>query len=402
MFGNILIMAFRAIRRNVMRSVLTILGIVIGVSAVVALFTIGQGATAQVQTEIGAMGENLLMVHPGAGRRPGTPSAAAPRFELDDADAILREVSGIEHVAPVSSASALAVSGNANWATSVTGTTASYLPCRGYKIDRGRTFETGEETSGKGVCLIGTTTASKLFDADEPLGERIRVGKASCVIIGILASKGQSAMGQDQDDVIIVPIRFLMRRLAGNQNVASISVTVEEGRSTSAVRAQIQTLMRERRRIPSGAEDNFRVDDLQEIATAISQTTSVMTGLLTAIAAVSLLVGGIGIMNIMLVSVTERTREIGIRLAIGAFRSDVLRQFLVESAVLSGFGGLIGLVLGIGGAWLATRSLGMPFVPSLPIAFVAFMFSLLVGVIFGFLPARRASRFNPIEALRHE
>jgi len=402
MFGNTLFMALRAIRRNALRSILTILGIVIGVSAVVALITIGQGATEQVQREIGSMGENLLTVRPGAGHRPGSaPTSAAP-LEMSDAAAIRREISGIDFVAPSSQSTALVVFGNANWSTSVTGTTAGYLNCRGYKIDNGRNFETAEEERGKSVCLLGATTITKLFDGTDPLGQRIRVGTTSCVVIGTLASKGQNAMGMDQDDLVIMPIRMFMRTISGKTDVSNISVSVSEGRSTAVVKGEIQSLLRERRRVVAGTEDNFRVDDLQEIATAMATTTSVMTTLLSAIAAVSLLVGGIGIMNIMLVSVTERTREIGIRLAIGANRRDVLQQFLVEAAVLSGFGGLIGLALGATGAYLATKFLNMPFIPSPFIAFVAFVFSLLVGIIFGFLPARRASMLNPIEALRHE
>ncbi len=402
MFSNTFFMALRAIRQNLMRSALTVLGIVIGVGSVAALVTIGQGASAQVANEIGSMGENLLTLRPGAARRPGEPSAAAPSFTVADADAVLREVSGVDFVAPTAASSAVVVYGNANWSTSVTGTTGSYLSTNRFDIAEGRNFVSTEETGMKPVCIIGDTVRVKLFGGEEALGARIRVGKMPCTIIGILRPKGQNAMGMDQDDLILTPIRVFQRRIAGNDNVSRISITVSKNRSTTTVKADVEALMRERRGVLSEATDNFEVRDLKEIASAMQQTTSVMTTLLTAIAAVSLLVGGIGIMNIMLVSVTERTREIGIRLAIGATRSEVRLQFLVEAAVLSGFGGLFGIGIGSGGAYLATRALEMPFIPSPIITAVALIFSVAVGILFGSLPAHRASRLDPMEALRHE
>jgi putative ABC transport system permease protein len=401
MLANTLFMALRAIRRNVMRSVLTILGIVIGVGAVVALVTIGQGATSQVQGQIGALGTNLLTVQ-GGRHRPGAAPTASQPLSLDDVAAIRDEVGGIDHVAPVASSNALAVSGNMNWSTSVTGTTAEYLDCRGYRLVSGRMFSKTEESSGALVCVLGATVAAELFGDGDPVGQRIRVGRISCSVLGTLAAKGEAAMGMDQDNLVLIPIRSFHRRVSGRTDVSRIEVSVTEGRSTTAVRAEIESLMRERRKVAPGAEDDFSVRDMQEIASAMAGTTAVLTTLLSAIAAVSLLVGGIGIMNIMLVSVTERTREIGIRLAIGALGSEVMLQFLVEAAVLSGLGGLIGLLLGNGGALLATNALEMPFEPSVPLALVAFCFSVLVGIVFGWLPARRAAALNPIEALRHE
>jgi putative ABC transport system permease protein len=402
MLSNTLLMALRAIRQNLMRSALTVLGIVIGVASVAALVTIGQGATEQVAREIGSMGENLLMIRSGAAHRPGMPHTPAPSLTLDDTAAIEREIRGIDHVAPSSGTMKVVIFGNANLSTSVTGTTGAYLPCRGYTIATGRTFTRSEETGMKPVCILGATVIENIFGAVEPVGQRLRVGKMPCTIIGTLASKGENAMGMDQDDVVLMPIRVFQRRVAGTDDIDRISVSVSEGHDTGVVTADIEALMRERRKVAPGATDDFQVRDLQEIASAIQGTTSVMTTLLSAIAAVSLLVGGIGIMNIMLVSVTERTREIGIRMAIGARRSEVRLQFLVEAAVLSGLGGLIGLGLGNGGAYVATRALGMPFIPSAVIAVVAVVFSIGVGILFGSLPAHRASRLDPIEALRHE
>jgi len=402
MFKNTLFMALRAIRRNKMRSFLTILGIVIGVAAVVALVTIGEGATAQVADEIGSLGENLLTLRPGADRHRGGPGQAATPFVQGDADAVAREISGVDHVAPASSTKSVVVFGNTNWSTSITGTTAAYLDCRGYRIDEGRAFTPAEDAGGNPLCILGATVVGELFGGLDPLGQRVRVGKVSCTVIGTLESKGQSSMGNDQDDLVLMPIKAYQRRIAGNTGVDSIFVSVNEKRTTSVVRTQIESLLRERRSIPPGGTDDFNVRDMQEIASAMQETSSVLTTLLSAIAAVSLLVGGIGIMNIMLVSVTERTREIGIRLAIGATGGEVMMQFLVEAAVLSGFGGLFGLGLGLGGALIATSAMDLPFIPSPLIAAVAFVFSVLVGIAFGYLPARKAARLNPMEALRYE
>jgi len=395
-------MALRAIRRNATRSVLTMLGIVIGVGAVVSLVTIGEGASEQVTSEIGALGNNLLTVRPGADRRRGGPRSAAEGFALDDAEAIEREINGLDAVAPTVSSKATLVYGNANWTSSVYGTTSSYLDCRSYEIDQGRSFTKAEDAGGSPLCIVGKTVIYELFDDVDPLGQRIRVGKVSCTVIGTLKSKGQAVMGMDQDDVVLMPIKAFQRRIAGSDDVSSIELSVSEGRNTSVVKTQIEALLRERRKVPAGGTDDFNVRDMQEIVSAMQETSSVLTILLSAIAAVSLLVGGIGIMNIMLVSVTERTREIGIRLAIGATGSEVMLQFLVEAAVLSGLGGIFGLVLGNGSAVIATSVLNLPYSPSPFIAAVAFVFSVVVGITFGFLPARKAARLNPMEALRYE
>ncbi|MCC6666222.1 MAG: ABC transporter permease [Polyangiaceae bacterium] len=396
-----LVMALRQIRRNTLRSFLTMLGIVIGVGAVIALVTIGEGATAKVTADIGKLGDNLLIVQPGGFRRSsGFQSANA--FTKDDVDAIRRDVPGAEKTAPTAGKQALAVWGNRNWRTSVTGTTAEYLEIRTYTVAEGRTFTEGESSAGQPVCVLGATVRKELFGSDRALGESIRVDKLSCEVIGVLTAKGQSGMGQDQDDVVLVPLRAAQRRLAGNNDVGGIYVTVASGRSTTRVKAQIEELLRERRNIVAGAEDDFNVRDMAEIAQTVSSATGALTALLGAIAAVSLLVGGIGIMNIMLVNVTERTREIGIRLAIGAMAREVLLQFLVEAVVLSTIGGVIGIGAGLLGSWAATRALNVPFVVVPNILVVAFVFSAVIGVLFGYLPARKAARLNPIEALRHE
>ena len=394
-------MAVREILRNKLRSFLTMLGIVIGVSAVIALVNIGEGATAKVKSDIGKLGDNLLIVSPGAGRRSATYTPAPP-LTLEDVAALQREVTGVEHIAPTAGAQQLVVWGNKNHQSAVTGTTNDYLDARGYQVARGRAFLASELTSGRAVCILGTTVRKELFGASDPIGSSIRVGKVSCLVIGELASKGQSGMGQDQDDLVLMPLRTVQRRLIGNPGVNAVFLSAKSAQITASVERQIEVLLRARRRIPPGAEDDFSVRDMQEIAQAMSSATGTLTALLGAIAAVSLLVGGIGIMNIMLVNVTERTREIGIRLAIGALARDVLFQFLVEAVVLSTLGGLIGIALGLGMSWSATRALDLPFLLEPSILVLAFGFSAFVGVLFGFLPARKAALLNPIEALRYE
>jgi putative ABC transport system permease protein len=396
-----LVMALREIRRNTLRSFLTMLGIVIGVGAVIALVTIGEGASARVTADIAKLGDKLLIVSPGGVRRSSGFSAAAA-FSQDDVEAIKREVPGAERVAPTVNRQALAVWGNRNWQTSVTGTTNDYLDVRAYAVAQGRRLTDAEVRSGHSLCLIGATVGKELFGSADPLGAAIRLDKLSCEVVGVLAAKGQSGMGQDQDDVVLMPLRTVQRRLVGTNDISSVYVTAAASHSTARVKAQIEGLLRERRRIAEGAEANFSVRDMQEIAEAMSSATGTLTALLGAIAAVSLLVGGIGIMNIMLVNVTERTREIGIRLAIGALAQEVLWQFLVEAVVLSMLGGVIGIVLGLGGSFAATRSLEVPFVVAPNILMLAFGFSALIGIAFGYLPAHKAARLNPIEALRHE
>jgi putative ABC transport system permease protein len=401
MMGNALLLALRELRRNVMRSILTMLGIIIGVAAVIILVTLGSGATRRVTEQIASLGSNLLMVSPGKRMGPGQSSGAAP-FKLADAEAIARDVPSLAAVAPVSSRSTTAIYANENWATTVTGTTEQYFTLSNRRIHEGRVFTASENRLGSAVCVIGETVRNKLFGGQSPIGSRIRLQKLSCEVIGLLEAKGQNTMGQDQDDVIVVPLRTFQRRIAGNEDVSMIQVSAKDGASTERVKRDIGRLMRSRRHLSSNQDDNFNVMDMKEIAMMLSGTTQMMTMLLGAVAAVSLLVGGIGIMNIMLVSVTERTREIGTRLAIGALEREVLLQFLVEAVVLSSFGGLIGIVLALVSSSLLAGVLQVPFVFNTPIVMVGFAFSAAVGVAFGYVPARKAARLDPIEALRHE
>ncbi|HZO14861.1 MAG TPA: ABC transporter permease, partial [Polyangiaceae bacterium] len=373
----------------------------IGVGAVIALVTIGQATTQKVTADIGKLGNNLLTVSVGANRRGGG-SVSAPPFTMEDVEAIEREVTGIAALAPAAGSSALIVYGNRNWRSQISGTTNEYFMVRGYSFSAGRSFSEEDLAGGRPVCIIGATTKQELFGGTEALGEQVRIDKLSCEVIGVLVAKGQAGFGQDQDDLVVMPLKTFQRRVSGNRDIASIFVSAAEGRSTAAVKAQLESLMRQRRRIGRGAEDNFSVRDMKEIAETVASTAGALTALLGAIAAVSLLVGGIGIMNIMLVSVTERTREIGIRMAIGARGREVLLQFLVEAVMLSTIGGTIGMLLGLGGSYVTVRYLDTPFVIVPEVVIVAFLFSAMVGVCFGYLPARKAARLNPIEALRHE
>ncbi|MEW5963142.1 MAG: ABC transporter permease [Pseudomonadota bacterium] len=394
-------LALRTIARNALRSSLTVLGIVIGVASVIAMVTIGNGTTVKVKADLAKLGSNLLFVSPGQ-FGPGRASADAPPFKARDLLALKEQLPGVKAVAPVAQASVTAVYGSENRVTLVTGTDNDYFIAQDWQVVAGRQFLDGELRSGRAVCIIGETVRQKLFGGQPPGGERIRVKKMSCEVIGLLESKGQSSFGTDQDDVILMPLRTFQRRIAGKTEINRILVSAEDGVDTARVQYNAERLLRERRNIGRGEEDDFSVRDMKQIASTMAGTTSVLTGLLGAVAAVSLLVGGIGIMNIMLVSVTERTREIGIRLAIGALERQVLTQFLVEAVVLSLFGGVIGILLGLGLAALAVRALEVPLVITPEIILVAFGFSALVGIVFGLMPARRAARLDPIEALRHE
>lgn len=404
MIFNTILLALREIRRNVLRSSLTILGIVIGVAAVITMVTLGSGATAQVTSDITKLGSNMLQVRPGQGfHGPGGGArSTAAMLSLDDAEAISRDISGLAAVSPVANQSTQAIYGNENWATSVTGTDNAYLSVRAWPLLEGREFTDGELRAGKSVCIIGTTVRDKLFGGISPIGHTIRLGKLSCQVIGVLVSKGQSSFGSDQDDFVLVPVHMFHRRIAGDNDISTILVSALDGVSTEKVKNDIELLMRERRRILPGKEDDFNVRDMKEIVSTLTGTTRVLTALLSAVAAVSLLVGGIGIMNIMLVSVTERTREIGIRLAIGAMEHEVLMQFLIEAVVLSSLGGIVGILLGLTASAAGAQLLSVPLVLNPWVVLIAFAFSAAVGVIFGYFPAQKAARLDPIDALRHE
>ncbi len=394
-------LAFTAIIRNKLRSFLTVLGVVIGVAAVIAMVTVGEGSSTQVQASVERLGTNVLVLRPGRVRMGPPSGEPAARFDMKDA-AALAELPIIAHVAPQSMASYSLVAGNANTNAQVYGTTAEYLVVQNWSLAFGRSFEASEEGGGAAVCILGQTVRVKLFGSTDPLGQTIRLRGLACEVVGVLTARGAGSFGQDQDEVVLLPIKAMHRRLQGDTEVGSISVALLKSVSSADGIRSVQALMRERRNIDIGKADDFSVTDMKDFNTLLSGVNSVMTGLLSAVAAVSLLVGGIGIMNIMLVSVTERTREIGIRLAVGASGGQVLLQFLIEAIVLSILGGAIGIVVGLALAWGGSIYLAVPFTPSPVVIALAFGFSAVVGVIFGFFPARRAARMDPIEALRHQ
>jgi len=400
MLGNTILLALRAIRRNLLRSFLTVLGIVIGVAAVITMVTLGNGATKSVSDQISSMGSNLLIVMPGQRFGPG--ADAAPPLKTSDVDAIRNQISTARYVAPLASKAVTAVYQANNWSTVVTGTEHDYFAAGNWELASGRVFNEAEERAGKAVCVIGETVRDKLFARQNPVGSEIRIKQFACEVIGLLKSKGQSAMGSDQDDTVLMPLRTVQRRLTGRQDVNRVTVSVSDGTSIDAVKDQITSLLRERRNLTADEDNDFRVMDTRQISETLTSTTRILTALLAAVAAVSLLVGGVGIMNIMLVSVTERTREIGTRLAIGALEREVLLQFLIEAVVLSSLGGLIGIVLAFFASLGLAGLMKLPFLFNPGINLLSFVFSAAIGVIFGYFPARRAAGLNPIDALRHE
>jgi putative ABC transport system permease protein len=401
MLGTSFLLAVREIRRHLLRSFLTTLGIIIGVAAVVTMVTLGNSATSAVQTQIASLGSNILNVRTGGGFGRGG-RAPSPPFDIDDVDAVATQISGVVRVAPQASASATAVYEARNWSTSIVGTTNDFFTASSFELAGGRFFNPAEEQGGKSVCVIGETLRSNLFPETDPLGRILRLNAISCQIIGVLAKRGSAGIGGDQDDQIVMPIKAVMRRLTGNKDIRGFQVSVDPDYDTKAVSDSINELLRERRRIPEGTDSDFIIFDAKQISDTISTATRTMTAMLAAVAAISLVVGGIGIMNIMLVSVTERTREIGIRLAIGAVQREVLMQFLVEAVTLSCLGGVIGIALALGLTILASSIMGVPFMFDLKINLLAFFYSAAIGIIFGYFPARRAAALNPIEALRHE
>jgi putative ABC transport system permease protein len=402
MLLSTLLLALRSIRRNLLRSFLTILGIVIGVSAVITMVTVGNGATLAIQTQISGLGTNLLQLRPG--QRMGGPGggAGAPPFKEADATAIEAQVGGLLAVAPEGRSAATVVADGRNWNSSVIGSTNSWLITGNWKVVDGREFTDDEQRGGAAACLIGETVRRELFGSGSAVGSAIRVKQIACDVIGVLGSKGQGAFGNDQDDMVLMPLHTLQRRITGNTRVNTLLVSMQDGADPERVKAALTELLRERRKLAEADEDNFNVLDTKQLGETFASTTRVMTMLLGAVAAVSLLVGGIGIMNIMLVSVTERTREIGLRLAIGALEREVLMQFLIEAVVLSALGGVIGMVLAFGASVGVSGLMDVPFVFNLNVNLLAFVFSAGIGVVFGYFPARRAARLDPIEALRHE
>jgi putative ABC transport system permease protein len=395
-------LALSSIRRNVLRSVLTLLGIVIGVGAVIAMVTLGNGASSKVQDNLAKLGSNMLIVRPGQTTFGPGGTTDARSFDERDVAALKSELSGIRGVAPTAQKQMKVVFGALNYDATVTGTNSDWFTVQDWTIEDGRPFSESELRAGASVCVIGATITRELFGGQDPIGERLRIGNFSCEVIGRMAAKGQSAFGTDQDSIVVLPLRTYHRRIAGNTRIGTISISVTDAADIARVQRTAEDVLRERRRIVPGEEDDFTIRDLTQILATMASTTTILTGLLGAVAAVSLLVGGIGIMNIMLVSVTERTREIGIRLAIGALERQVLTQFLVEAVVLALFGGMIGIALGLAIAAAGSAVMAVPFNADLRVIALAFAVSALIGVIFGYFPARKAASLDPIVALRHE
>ncbi len=401
MLGTTFILALRSIRRHLLRSFLTILGIVIGVGAVVTMVTLGKATTAAVQQQISALGSNILQIRPGQGFGRGGGGPQPPNFDMEDVEAIGQQVAGVTAVAPQASASATAIYEGANWSTSINGTTSAFLTVQPWPLAMGRYWTPAEQEAGKAVCLIGNTVRQNLFRGADPVGTRIRLGNVSCDVIGALTTRGQGGFG-DQDDVVVMPIKTVQRRFTGNRDVRLMLVGVDTDYQTSTVQAAITDLLRERRHLAAGRDDDFNIFDTKQISDTLTGTTMLLTRIVAAVAAISLVVGGIGIMNIMLVSVTERTREIGIRLAIGAVAREVLLQFLVEAVALSCLGGVVGLILAQGVILALVPLMQVPWTFDPQINMIAFAISAVIGVVFGYFPARRAAALNPIDALRHE
>ncbi|HLG21970.1 MAG TPA: ABC transporter permease [Candidatus Manganitrophaceae bacterium] len=396
--------AVRALARNTMRSALTMLGIIIGVGAVIAMIAVGQGAKAQVEAQIASIGSNMLMVFPGSTTQAGVRAGAGTASTLteEDARAIEKELSAARLAAPSLRTVAQVVSANQNWSTAVTGSVPSFFIVRDWPMESGSPFTQSDVDGATKVAVLGKTVGANLFGAQDPVGEIIRIRNIPFKVVGVLAPKGQSAMGQDQDDTVIIPISTLQKRIMGVTHIGAILVSANSPQETVVAEEQIRLLLRQRHRIPPGQDDDFSVRNMADIATAAEESSRVMTLLLGSIASVSLIVGGIGIMNIMLVSVTERTREIGVRMAVGARGRDILLQFLMEAVVLSLMGGLLGAAIGVAGSKVISVFVQWPTIVSPGSIVLAFAFSILIGIFFGLYPARRAASLNPIEALRYE
>ncbi len=396
--------AFRALRRNKLRTVLTMLGIIIGVGAVITMVALGRGAKAQVQARIAALGQNVILIFSGSINRGGvfTGFGGAGTLTVEDALAIEKEVPGVAAVSPEVRTGGQIMAGNNNWSTSVQGEGVDYLSIRQWDLAEGAMFTEADVRSAAKVCILGKTTADKLFPDEDPLGKAIRIKNVPVTVLGVLKAKGVSMMGSDQDDLVITPYTTGMKRLAGVTTLRAINVQAESADRINDVQNGIADLLRQRHRIQPGRDDDFIMRNQQELAETQNAAAETMTALLAGIAGVSLLVGGIGIMNIMLVSVTERTREIGIRMAVGARGHDILLQFLIEAVTLSCIGGILGIGLGVGGAHLLTTIKNWATLVSPDSIVVAFVSSAAVGIFFGFYPARKASQLDPIEALRYE
>jgi putative ABC transport system permease protein len=396
--------ALRALQRNKLRSVLTALGIIIGVGAVIAMVGIGNGAKAQVEAQIASLGQNVILIFSGSTTSSGirTGWGGAGTLKIEDAEAIRREVPGVIGVSEEVVSTTQVAAGNQNWFTRIYGESADYFDIRQWPLADGAPFTSQDVRSANKVCVIGRTTATQIYGNENPIGQILRIKEVPFTITGILTPKGLSTQGVDQDDIVIMPYTSAMKRVIGGTTLRNINVQIADPQQLEAAQQQIIALLRQRHNIRPGRDDDFTVRNQQEIAQAATATTAVMTVLLGSIAGVSLVVGGIGIMNIMLVSVTERTREIGVRMAVGAHGSDILTQFLIEAVTLSSVGGVIGIICGIGASKVLSTYAHWPTLISISSIAIAFLFSAAVGIFFGFYPARKAAALDPIEALRYE
>ncbi|MCC6398675.1 MAG: ABC transporter permease [Bacteroidetes bacterium] len=401
---NIIRSAFRALRRNKMRSFLTMLGIIIGVGAVIAMLAIGQGAEYSVKQQISALGTNVLIVFPGSQQQGGLRVGAGSMTTLteEDAAAIQKECPAVAYVSPGTRSGGQVVAGNLNWGTSIEGTGADYLEIRKWTVEYGEYFSEQDVKGAAKVCVLGRTVADNLFPESSPIGQTVRLRNMPAKVIGVLSKKGQNAMGQDQDDIILAPYTTVLRRLSHFPYLRQILVSATSPNTIPEAERQITELLRMRHKIESFDQDDFTIRNQSDIAATATATTEILTILLASIAGVSLLVGGIGIMNIMLVSVTERTREIGIRMSVGARGRDILTQFLIEALVLSLLGGIVGIGLGVGGSYAISGLANWPTIVTAFSIILSFTFSIAIGLFFGFYPARKAALLNPIDALRYE
>ena len=395
---------FREMRRHRTRSALTMLGVIIGVAAIIAVVAISQGAKMRIQGQIAKVGSNMMLIIPGSTSKGGVHGGAGTALSLtvEDADAIERECSSVAAAAPVVRVVCQAVSELGNWSVPVSGTTEEYVTVRSWAVDVGRGIEPRDVISGAKVCLIGRTTSEQLFGAEDPVGQCVRVKGTPVQVIGLLAEKGQNPLGYDEDDALILPITTCFRYLTGDNRCHAIVASAASERETSLAMNEIRTVLRQRHQLRESELDDFTVKSIAEAAKTAETASNVMTALLVSIAAISLLVGGIGIMNIMLVTVMERTREIGVRMAIGATRRMIMHQFMIEAGALAGFGGVLGVVLGLLGSGLFAYFTRWPAIISPALLILPLAFAVAIGVLFGLLPARRASRLNPVESLRHE
>jgi putative ABC transport system permease protein len=398
MFGATLLLALREMRRHILRSFLTTLGIIIGVAAVITMVTLGRGLTANVQEEVSGLGSNVFIVFPNR----VDPNVSPPPFKEDDIRAVVNQVPGVENAAGNVTSSATAFHNGQDWETSVQGAGMAFFAAQSIEVIQGRGFSAEEEARGESVCIIGPTIVDEIFLEDEVIGEQMRIGDVSCQVIGVIDKRASAVNSNDPDNVVFMPLKTVQRRFIGNSNIQFFVVKYDPAYSSVTIQQQLVDLLRERRIIQEGEKNNFDIVDTAQINDTVNTITGTMTLVVTVIAAISLLVGGIGIMNIMLVSVTERTREIGIRLAIGALAREVRLQFLTEAVVLCCFGGLVGIALAFGLSFTLSRAIDLPFAFDPVVNVLSFLFSAVMGIVFGYYPAHRASKLDPIDALRHE